>query len=155
MYPLAHAGIRSGFRGTRNRGHLQKVEPEILLSAIEQVRPKFHGALPKVSVIYRTCIEHGLLERQRVAPNTFRRIIKEYDLLKPKPVVESKQRSAFAKAHKSDTPEPTLTASLSTSKASAWAKLGLLTSSPTTANRGVSTHDPRSLWPRPESVFAR
>lgn len=82
-----------------DRGHLRKVEPEMLLSAIEQVRPKFHGALPKVSVIYRTCIEHGLLERQRVAPNTFRRIIKEYDLLKPEPVVESKRRLAFAKAH--------------------------------------------------------
>jgi len=82
-----------------DRGRLRKVEPEALLSAIEQVRPRFHGRLPKVSVIYRACIEQGLLQRECVAPNTFRRIIKEFELLRPEPLVESKRRLAFAKAH--------------------------------------------------------
>lgn len=82
-----------------DRGRLRKVEPEALLTAIEQVRPRFHGKLPRVSVIYRECIEQGLLERSQVAPNTFRRIVKECELLKPEPQVENKRRLAFAKAH--------------------------------------------------------
>jgi hypothetical protein len=54
-----------------DRGHTRKVEPERLLEAIEQVRPSFRGPL-NVTAIYRACIERGLLERQQVAPNTFR-----------------------------------------------------------------------------------
>lgn len=81
-----------------DRGHTRKVEPEELFEAIEQVRSSFHGS-PNVTAIYRACIERGLLERQQVAPNTFRRIVKKYELFKPETQSENKRRLAFAKAH--------------------------------------------------------
>lgn len=37
--------------------------------------------------------------RDHVAPNTFRRFVKKYDLLKPESEVPTKKRLAFAKAH--------------------------------------------------------
>ncbi len=81
-----------------DKGRTRKVEPEQLLEAIEQVRGSFHGAL-NVTAIYRACIDKNLLQRGRVAPNTFRRIVKEHELLKPDAETESKRRLAFAKAH--------------------------------------------------------
>ena len=50
-------------------------------------------------MLYRLCIEEGLLTRSQVAPNTFRRIVKQYELLKPDPECSNKIRLAFAKAH--------------------------------------------------------
>ena len=66
--------------------------------AIEQVRGRFHGPY-NVTAFYRACIEHGLLQRERIAPNTFRRVVKAHELLKPDAEVQSKRRLAFAKAH--------------------------------------------------------
>jgi len=66
--------------------------------AIEQVRASFRGPY-NVTAIYRACIERGLLQRQRIAPNTFRRVVKAHELLKPDAEVTSKRRLAFAKAH--------------------------------------------------------
>jgi transposase InsO family protein len=80
-----------------DRGCSRKVEPEQLLEAIEQVRGSFRGPR-NVTAIYRTCIERGLLERRQVAPNTFRRIVKKYELLKPDTEAENKRRLAFSKA---------------------------------------------------------
>jgi transposase InsO family protein len=52
-----------------------------------------------VTAFYRACIERGLLQRERIAPNTFRRVVKAHELLKSDAEVESKRRLAFAKAH--------------------------------------------------------
>ncbi len=82
-----------------DKGRTRKVEPEQLLSAIEQVLPSFHGIPSNKTAIYRSCIEHGLLRREEVAPNTFSRLVNQYDLLKPQSKTEDKRRLAFAKAH--------------------------------------------------------
>jgi putative transposase len=86
-------------RPRKDKGHPRKVEPEALLEAIEQVKPSFRGPL-NMTAVYRACIEQSLLTREQVAPNTFRRIVKQYELLKPDSDVEPhKPRLAFAKAH--------------------------------------------------------
>jgi putative transposase len=85
-----------------DKGTTRKVSPERLLEAIEQVLPSFHGRQRNVTGIYRACIERGLLERGNVAPNTFRRAVKRFDLLKPDTEQSPKRRLAFAKAHAND-----------------------------------------------------
>lgn len=85
--------------GRSDRGQTRKVEPELLLEAIEQVKPAFHGTSYNVTMIYRACIERGLLRREQVAPNTFRRLVKRYELLKPDDQVTSKKRLAFSKQY--------------------------------------------------------
>lgn len=82
-----------------DRGSLRKVEPERVEEAIERVLPSFHQKPTNIAVVYRACIEQGLLERRQVAPNTFRRIVHRFELLKPETGSENKQRLAFAKAH--------------------------------------------------------
>jgi transposase InsO family protein len=82
-----------------DKGRTRKVEPERLLEAIEQVLPSFHGNSYNKTEIYRACIERGLLLRHEVAPNTFRRLVKQFDLLKPQNETNNKRRLAFAKAH--------------------------------------------------------
>jgi hypothetical protein len=62
------------------------------------VRGSFHGP-HNIQAFYRACSEKGLLERDRIAPNTFRRVVKQHELLKPDAEVQSKRRLAFAKAH--------------------------------------------------------
>jgi len=81
-----------------DRGHARKVEPELVQEAIDQVLPHFRGT-ENIASIYRACIEKNLLQRERVAPNTFRRIVARYDMLKPASETESKARLAFSKAH--------------------------------------------------------
>ncbi len=82
-----------------DKGRTRKVAPEQLQEAIEQVLPAFHGNPPNKTAVYRACIERGLLRREEVAPNTFSRIVKRYELLKPSPSSPDKRRLAFAKAH--------------------------------------------------------
>lgn len=82
-----------------DKGKIRKVSAESLLEAIQKVLPKLHGQHPKRATLYRLCIEQGLLTRSQVAPNTFSRLVKELDLLKPEPDCENKRRLAFAKAH--------------------------------------------------------
>jgi transposase InsO family protein len=82
-----------------DKGRTRKVRPEDLLEAIEAVRPKTHGRTPKRSVLYRLCIEAGLLQRSQVARTTFYRLVREFDLLKPDAEASHKVRLAFAKAH--------------------------------------------------------
>ena len=81
-----------------DKGKTRKMTPEELLEAIDQVRGGFRGPY-NVTAIYRACIEKGLLQRERVAPNTFRRIVKAHELLKPDTETENRRRLAFAKAH--------------------------------------------------------
>jgi transposase InsO family protein len=81
-----------------DRGMPRKIEPEALLETIEQVLPSFHQT-PSMTAVYRACIERGLLSRSQIAPNTFRRVVKAHELLKPDTETTSKRRLAFAKAH--------------------------------------------------------
>jgi putative transposase len=85
-----------------DKGTTRKVVPEHLLEAIEQVLPSFHGKNRNIEEVYRACIQKGLLRREQVAPNTFRRIVKRFELLKPAGDTSPKARLAFAKAHAND-----------------------------------------------------
>jgi putative transposase len=85
-----------------DKGRARKVEPEKLLEAIEQVLPEFNGPPANIAAVYRLCIEKGLLRREEVAPNTFRRLVNRYELLKPQTEIQNKRRLAFAKAHAND-----------------------------------------------------
>lgn len=86
-----------------DRGKRRKVSHEQLKEAVEQVLPRFHKGNPRPrltkTAVYRACIEEGLLRRDQIAPNTFRRLIDEYELLKTDTDATNKRRLAFAKAH--------------------------------------------------------
>jgi len=86
-----------------DKGATRKVPPEELLEAIEKVLPSFRGAPGNLQAIYRACIEGGHLRREQVAPGTFRRHVRQFELLKQvEGMVEGparKARLAFAKAH--------------------------------------------------------
>ena len=84
-----------------DKGKTRKVSPEIVQEAVDATLPKVHGA-PKKALLYRLCIEQGLLNRSQVAPNTFSRIVKRFDMLKAPADSQNKQRLAFAKAHAND-----------------------------------------------------
>jgi transposase InsO family protein len=82
-----------------DKGKIRKVVPEDILEAIRTVLPKVHGRTPTRALLYRLCIEQGLLIRSQVAPNTFSRLVKQFEMLKPDGDCEHKHRLAFAKAH--------------------------------------------------------
>ena len=85
-----------------DKGKTRKVSPECILEAIQKVRPKVHGQTPSRALLYRLCIEEGVLTRSQIAPNTFRRLVKQYELLKPDAGCAHKLRLAFSKAHAND-----------------------------------------------------
>ena len=82
-----------------DKGKVRKVALEDVLEAIRKVLPKVHGKTPTRATLYRLSIEEGLLTRSQIAPNTFRRIVKQHELLKPDADCSNKLRLAFAKAH--------------------------------------------------------
>lgn len=82
-----------------DKGKVRKVVIEDVLDALRKVSPKVHGKTPTLALLYRLCIEAGLLTRSQIAPNTFRRVVKQYELLKPDAEASNKIRLAFAKAH--------------------------------------------------------
>jgi len=82
-----------------DKGKVRKVVLEDVLEAIRKVRPKVHSPHPTRATLYRLCIEEGWLTRAQIAPNTFRRLVKQYELLKPDTECAHKLRLAFAKAH--------------------------------------------------------
>lgn len=82
-----------------DKGRTRKIKIEDVLEAIRQVRPRLHGKTPTLALIYRLCIEQGVLTRSQIAPNTFRRIVKRHELLKSDDETTNKRRLAFAKAH--------------------------------------------------------
>lgn len=82
-----------------DKGKVRKVVLEDIAEAIRQVLPKVHGKTPSRTLLYRLCIEAGLFTRSQIAPNTFRRVVKQYELLKPDRECSNKLRLAFAKAH--------------------------------------------------------
>ena len=89
-----------------DKGKLRKVTPEEVMEAVRAVLPKFHLTRPTKAALYRATIEQGLLTRERIAPNTFSRILKEYEMLNPKDEHTGRRRMAFAKAHANEMPVP-------------------------------------------------
>src|SRR5512141_990824 len=56
-----------------DKGKIRKVPLEDVAEAVQKVLPKLHQRSPRLSVVYRLCIEEGLLSHSQIAPNTFRR----------------------------------------------------------------------------------
>ncbi len=83
-----------------DKGKTRKISPEELLEAINQVLPMFRDSYTK-SGIYRMCIEKGFLRKEQIAPTTFYRFIREYDLLSDN-IESNKKRLAFAMEHAND-----------------------------------------------------
>jgi putative transposase len=81
-----------------DRGKMRKIPPEAVQEAIDQVMPHFRGPT-NLAAIYRACIEKELLHRNEIAPNTFRRVVARYEMLKDLSETENKARLAFSKAH--------------------------------------------------------
>lgn len=86
-------------QGRSDKGKLRKVCLEEVMEAVRTVLPSFHSAQPPKQAVYRACIEQGLLQRDRVAPNTFSRIVNHYEMFKADDECSVKRRLAFAKAH--------------------------------------------------------
>jgi transposase InsO family protein len=82
-----------------DKGKRRKVVVEDVLEAISKVQPKVHGKTPTRALLYRLCIEAGLLTRSQIAPNTFSRLVNQFEMLKPDRDSTNKHRLAFAKAH--------------------------------------------------------
>lgn len=82
-----------------DKGKVRKVVLEDVAEAVRKILPKLRGKTPNRALLYRLCIEEGLLTRSQIAPNTFRRIVKQYELLKADADCSNKVRLAFAKAH--------------------------------------------------------
>ena len=79
-----------------DKGKTRKITPEELLEAVNQILPMFREKTHyNKSDIYRACIENGVINKNQLAPTTFYRFIKEFDLLKDE-VEHNKKRLAFA-----------------------------------------------------------
>jgi putative transposase len=84
-----------------DKGRTRKISPEELLEAINQVRPYFMNNRHTRFDIYRMCIEKGILKKNQLAPTTYYRFIREYDLLNDD-IGYNKKRLAFAMEHAND-----------------------------------------------------
>lgn len=82
-----------------DKGKTRKIVLEDLLEAVRKALPGFHDPNPQLAALYRHCIEQGLLTRRQIAPNTFRRLVKQYELLKSDGESSHKLRLAFSKAY--------------------------------------------------------
>ena len=100
VLPLQEGRITTMHPRTRSdRGVPRKMSVAEVAEAIEQARRYFRDGKPRnVTAVYRVCIEHGLIQRAAIAPNTFRRVVKANGLVQPERPDETKQRLAFAKA---------------------------------------------------------
>ena len=78
----------------RDKGVPRKITPEELMEAINAALPAFHEKSYNKTDIYRYCIEKGLLQKDKIAPTTFYRFVREYELFNKEK--ESKKRLAFA-----------------------------------------------------------
>ncbi|MFT3831057.1 MAG: DDE-type integrase/transposase/recombinase [Opitutaceae bacterium] len=82
--------------GRSDKGRFRKIEPEVVQEAVDQARAGLRPGF-RLSRLYRVCIEQGLLRREQIAPNTFRRIVRRFEMLKPDAETTSKERLCFAK----------------------------------------------------------
>ena len=80
----------------KDKGQTRKITPEELLEAINAAKPHFHNQRHNKMALYRFCIENGLLDPSRIAPTTFYRFLREYQLLAPESDDTNKKRLAFS-----------------------------------------------------------
>lgn len=87
-------------RPRADKGKPRKVAPEQLQEAIEQILPEFHDT-PRIKtrIIWRRCIERGLLNRADCSQTSFYRLVNQYDLLTPLTQTANKRRLAFSKQY--------------------------------------------------------
>lgn len=86
-------------RPRSDKGKHRKVSPEHVLEAIEQVRGEFRTNRYNKMMIYRRCIERGVLSHAECSQTSFFRLVREYDLLKPATQCDNKRRLAFSKEY--------------------------------------------------------
>ncbi len=79
-----------------DKGKTRKTTPEELLEALNAALPHFRERQYNKSDLFRFCVEKNLLRRERIAPTTFYRLIREYDLLPKDGAPDNKRRLAFA-----------------------------------------------------------
>lgn len=87
------SGIKTKPR--RDKGLSRKISPEDLERALEQVLPLFQNKFRSKFALYRASIEKGFFSRDEMAPTTFYRFVREFELLK-KGEVSNKKRLAFS-----------------------------------------------------------
>lgn len=79
-----------------DKGKTRKTTPEELLEALNAALPHFRERQYNKSDLFRFCVEKNRLRRERIAPTTFYRLIREYDLLPKDGGGDNKRRLAFA-----------------------------------------------------------
>lgn len=96
LYRYRKYGVTSMENNPRSdKGKTRKISPEEVLEAINSALPHFRERVYTKADLYRFCIEHDLLRREKIASTTFYRFIREHDLLDNKSAVD-KKRLAFA-----------------------------------------------------------
>ncbi|EKD26017.1 MAG: integrase catalytic subunit [uncultured bacterium] len=92
-------GITSMINKSRSdKGKCRKIEPNELLEAIEQVMPMFRENHVNKMLLYKTCIEKGLIRKEHVSQTSFYRIVNGYNLLKSGDI-NPKMREAWGKLY--------------------------------------------------------
>lgn len=86
-------------RPRSDKGKHRKVSKEDLLEAIESVLPEFRETRYNKMMIYRRCIERGVLSQSNCSQTSFFRLVHEYDLLTPTAQTDNKRRLAFSKQY--------------------------------------------------------
>lgn len=86
-------------RPRHDKGKHRKVSPEALQEAITQVLPEFREDRRNKMMIYRRCIERGVLAKSECSQTSFFRLCQTYDLLTPESKTINKRRLAFSKQY--------------------------------------------------------
>jgi putative transposase len=86
-------------RPRADKGKPRKVSAEQLQEAIEQVLSEFRDTRYNKMMIYRRCIERGVLAHSDCSQTSFFRLVRQYDLLTPVSQTENKRRLAFSKQY--------------------------------------------------------
>ena len=86
-------------RPRSDKGQLRKVSAEHLSEAIDSVLPEFRDERYNKMMIYRRCIERGVLSVNECSQTSFYRLVKEYDLLTSSSKTDNKKRLAFSKEY--------------------------------------------------------
>ena len=86
-------------RPRADKGTQRKVSPEQLQEAIEQVLGEFRDTRYNKMMIYRRCIERGVLAQSECSQTSFFRLVRHYDLLTPVTQTDNKRRLAFSKQY--------------------------------------------------------
>ena len=94
----AHGITGVALKNRSDKGKTRKISPEELLEAINQVLPMFRENRYTKFDIYRMCIKKGIIAKDQLAPTSFYRFVREYDLLSDN-IESNKMRLAFAMAH--------------------------------------------------------